>query len=167
MTLAAATNPGFRACAVALQCFEPGGHAIFEHAAPAFKARHMWMAGMTHDERAFDILASDNDLRAPLADLQSPWLVLGGEADELCDKAWVYEMADRCGAPASSMLYQRATHALVDSPAPVLGPYFRTEIADSLADRVADEPKPAQSTHQLVTRSGLVVPVGQHRQRDR
>lgn len=158
MTLAAATNPGFQACAVALQCFEPGGHAIFEQAAPSFKARHMWMAGVPHDERAFDTLASGYDLRRPIADMQCPWLVLGGEADELCDKKWVYEMADLCGAPASSILYEGATHALDDSLAPVLGPYFRTEIADWLADRVAHDPRPVHSTHHLVTRTGQLVP---------
>lgn len=118
----------------------------------------MWMAGVPHDERAFDTLASGYVLRRPIADMQCPWLVLGGEADELCDKKWVYEMADLCGAPASSILYEGATHALDDSLSPVLGPYFRTEIADWLADRVAHNPQPVHSTHHLVTRTGQLVP---------
>jgi len=79
-----------------------------------------------------------------------------GEADELCDKAWVYEMADRSPAPASSLLYEGATHSLGGSPAAVVGPYFRTEIADWLADRV--DGVPADSAHDRVTRDGRVEP---------
>lgn len=77
-----------------------------------------------------------------------------GEADELCDKSWVYDLADRCPAPASSLLYEGATHALDGLPAPVVGPFFRTEIADWLADRAAGVA--ADSVHERVTRDGRV-----------
>lgn len=160
MSLVAATHPQVKGCAVALQCFEPGAHAIFEQAAPSYKARHMWMAGLNHDEDAFNKLVAGYDLREPIAAMSSPWKVLGGEADELCDKSWVYEMADRCGAPASSLLYEGATHALDGSPAPAVGPFFRTEIADWLADRVDPAAAPADSVHERVTRDGRVVPAG-------
>jgi len=66
------------------------------------------------------------------------------------------EMADRCPAPASSLLYEGATHSLAGSPAAVVGPYFRTEIADWLADRV--DGVPADSGHERVTRDGHVEP---------
>ncbi len=157
MSLVAATHPEFKACAVALQCFEPGAHAIFEQASPMYKARHMWMAGLERDERAFDTMVTGYDLRRPIESMSCPWFVLGGEADELCAPGWVYELADRCGAPASSMLYEGATHALTDSPAPVVGPYFRTEIADWLADRVTADAPAAGRVHQRVTRAGTVV----------
>jgi len=156
MSLLAATNTGIKGCAVALQCFEPGGHAIFEEAAPSYKARHMWMAGLERDEEAFDRFVAGYDLRGPIAEMRCPWLVLGGGADELCHPSWVYEMAERCGGPTSSLLYDGATHALDGSPAPVLGPFFRTEIADWLADRVDPEAAPVSSTHSHVTREGLV-----------
>jgi len=156
MSLMAATHPEFKGCAVALQCFEPGGHAIFEQQAPSYKARHMWMAGLERDEDAFDRMVTGYDLRGPIAGMTLPWKVFGGEADELCDKAWVYEMADRCPAPASSLLYEGATHSLAGSPAAVVGPYFRTEIADWLADRV--DGVPADSGHERVTRDGHVEP---------
>ena len=54
---------------------------------------------------------------------------------ELCDEAWVYEMADRSPAPAASLLYEGATHFHGGSPAAFVGPYIRTEIADWLPDR--------------------------------
>jgi len=129
-------------------------HAIFEQAAPSYKARHMWMAGLERDEDAFDRLVAGYDLRGPIAGMSVPWKVFGGEADELCDKSWVYDLADRCPAPASSLLYEGATHALDGSPAPVVGPFFRTEIADWLADRAAGVA--ADSVHERVTRDGRV-----------
>ncbi len=46
MTQVAATQPVFRGCSVALPVFEPGVRTLFEQAAPTFKARHMWMAGL-------------------------------------------------------------------------------------------------------------------------
>ncbi len=156
MSLVAATHPEFKGCAVALQCFEPGGHAIFEQQAPSYKARHMWMAGLERDEDAFDRMVTGYDLRGPIAGMTVPWKVFGGEADEVCDKAWVYELADLSPAPASSLLYEGATHALGGSPAAVVGPYFRTEIADWLADRVNGVP--ADSAHERVTRDGRVEP---------
>lgn len=154
MSLVAATHPQLKGCAVVLQCFEPGGHAIFEQAASSYKARHMWMAGLERDEDAFDAMVAGYDLRGPMAGMTAPWKVLGGEADELCDKSWVYELADLSPAPASSMLYAGATHALTGSPSPVVGPYWRTEVADWLADRIAGVP--ADSVHERVTRDGRV-----------
>ena len=74
-------------------------------------------------------------------------------------------MADSCGAPGSSLLYEGATHALDGSPAPAVGPFFRTEIADWLADRVDPAAAPADSVHERVTRDGRVVPAGGHTRR--
>jgi len=156
MSLVAATHPQFKGCAVVLQCFEPGAHAIFEQAAPSYKARHIWMAGLEGDEDAFDRLAAGYDLRGPITGMTVPWKVLGGEADELCDRSWVYDLADRCAGPASSLLYEGATHALDGSPAPVVGPFFRTEVADWLADRA--QWIPADSVHERVTRDGRMKP---------
>ncbi|HEY0811994.1 MAG TPA: alpha/beta hydrolase [Pseudonocardia sp.] len=158
MSLLSAVTPRIRGCAVVLQCFEPGAHAIFERAAPGYKSRHMWMAGLEHDEDAFDELVARYDLREQITGMSCPWYVLGGEADELCDKRWVYAMTRLCPTPASSLLYEGATHAIDDSPASALGPFFRTEIADWLADRVTDDAPDATNTHRLVTRGGEIVP---------
>ena len=54
------------------------GGAIFEAACPTFKTRHMFMAGLPGDEEAFDWLAAGYDLRPLVAQLEVPWLVVGG-----------------------------------------------------------------------------------------
>jgi pimeloyl-ACP methyl ester carboxylesterase len=136
ITQIAATQPVFKGCAAALPVFEPGAKTIFEEASPTFKARHMFMAGLFHDEAAFDRLVERYDLRPLIGSMSVPWLVVGGEADELSPVRWVYEMARLCPAPSVLVIYQGARHALTESLAPVLGPPWRATIAGWLLDRV-------------------------------
>ncbi len=69
-------------------------------------------------------------------------------------------MADRSPAPAASLLYEGATHFHGGSPAAVVGPYIRTEIADWIPDRV--DGVPTDSAHERVTRDGHVEPLNDH-----
>ncbi|MBA3905227.1 MAG: hypothetical protein H0X35_00865 [Pseudonocardiales bacterium] len=110
------------------------------------------------DEDAFDPMVQGYDLRRQIGNMACTWSALGGAEGDLCPTERVYALADLCGAPASSMLYDGTTHALDQTPAPVVGPFWPTEIADWLADRVADDPKPATSTHERVTFFGQAVP---------
>jgi dienelactone hydrolase len=108
MSQVAATQPVFRGCSVALPVFEPGAATLFGSAAPTFKARHMWMAGLWHDEAAFDAMAAGYDLRPLVESMQVPWQVVGGGADELSPAGWVQELARRCAAPSSVTAYAGA-----------------------------------------------------------
>jgi pimeloyl-ACP methyl ester carboxylesterase len=155
MTQVAATQPVFRGCSVALPVFEPGARTIFEQAAPTFKARHMWMAGLFHDEPAFDELVARYDLRPLIAEMQVPWQVIGGTADELSPTGWVDELARLCPAPTSVTRYAGARHSMTETPATALGPNWRGLTVDWLHDRVLD--RPAQDEHRLVTAGGEVV----------
>lgn len=159
MTQVAATHPGaFRACAVELPCFEPTAHTIFEQATPAYKARHMWMAGLSDDEAAFDDMVQGYDLRIVIKDMTTPWFVLGGAEDELSPASWVYELADLSPGPVHTILYDGATHALTGSPAVALGPPWRTETRDWLADAVTMDPADhPHRVHREVKRNGQVT----------
>lgn len=154
ITQIAATQPSLKGCAAALPVFEPAAPTLFEQASPTFKARHMWMAGLPEDEHAFDRMVAGYDLRPLVADMRVPWLVVGGEADELSPAVWVDELAHACPAPSSLLIYQGARHALTESMAPVLGPPWRLEIADWLADRVAG--REARHENRYVTVAGAV-----------
>lgn len=135
MTLVAATRPdAFRGCAVQLPIFEPGCHTIFEVAGPSYKARHMWMAGLSHDEDGFDSMVRGYDLTRVIDRLAVPWQVIGGSADELSPIGWVDVLAERAPGPVSTLIYDDARHAMTQSPATVLGPPWRTESIDWLAD---------------------------------
>ncbi len=152
ITQIAATQPMLKGCAAALPVFEPGARTIFEEASPTFKARHMFMAGLYHDEAAFDRMVKGYDLRPLIGGLTMPWMVLGGEADELSPVQWVYEMARLCPAPSTLVVYQGARHALTESLATVLGPLWRATIADWLLDRVNG--LPTQDEFQYITATG-------------
>lgn len=155
MTQIAATQPVFRGCSVALPVFEPGAATIFGSAAPTFKARHMWMAGLWDDEAAFDRMAARYDLRPLLGDMRVPWQVVGGAADELSPSSWVAEMVRRCPAPSSVTRYAGARHSMTESPATALGPSWRGLAVDWLHDRVLG--RPVADEHRLVTPAGQVV----------
>jgi dienelactone hydrolase len=154
MTQIAATQPLFKGCAAALPVFEPGARTIFAEASPTFKARHMFMAGLYHDEAAFDRLVEGYDLRPLMGGMTVPWLVVAGEADELSPVGWVYELARLCPAPSTLVVYQGARHSLSESLAPVLGPPWRAMIADWLLDRVRGVPE--RDEFRFVAATGMV-----------
>jgi pimeloyl-ACP methyl ester carboxylesterase len=154
MTQIAATQPVFKGCVAALPVFEPGARTIFEEASPTFKARHMFMAGLYHDEAAFDHMVQEYDLRPLISKMTVPWLVVGGEADELSPVQWVCELARNNPTPSTLVIYQGARHALTESMSPVLGPPWRATIADWLLDRVNSIP--AQDEFRYVTATGAV-----------
>lgn len=151
ITQIAATQPIFKGCAAALPVFEPGARTIFEEASPTFKARHMFMAGLFHDEAAFDRLVEGYDLRPLLGGMTVPWMVVAGESDELSSVQWVYEMARRCPTPSTLLIYQGARHALTESLAPVLGVPWRAALADWLLDRVKGVPAHDESHYVTAT----------------
>lgn len=154
ITQIAATQPSLLGCAAALPVFEPGAQTIFEHASPTFKARHMFMAGLFDDEQAFDEMVAGYDLRALVQMMTVPWLVVGGDADELSPTSWVTDLAAQCPAPSSLLIYAGGRHSLTESQAALAGPSWRTEIADWLADRVAGVP--AVDEYRFVDPSGAV-----------
>jgi dienelactone hydrolase len=155
MTQIAATQPVFRGCSVALPVFEPGARTIFGSAAPTFKARHMWMAGLWDDEDAFDTMTARYDLRPLLPGMTVPWQVVGGAADELSPSSWVAEMARVCPAPSSLTSYAGGRHSMTETPAAALGPSWRGLAVDWLHDRVLG--RPVARENRLVTVAGQVV----------
>lgn len=155
MTQVAATSPVFRGCSVALPAFEPGLRTLFEQASPTFKARHMWMAGLYDDEAAFDDMVAGYDLRPLIGEMNVPWQIIGGTADELSPTGWVDELARICPAHSSVTRYAGARHSMTDSPATALGPSWRGLTIDWLHDRALG--KPTGDEHRLVTAAGEVV----------
>src|SRR4029079_6069260 len=81
-TIACASEPRFKACAVAATCLEPGFHTIFEEASPTFKQRFMYMSGYC-DEDAFDRFVKTLTWEGHVANVRVPYLCVTGEMDEL------------------------------------------------------------------------------------
>jgi pimeloyl-ACP methyl ester carboxylesterase len=137
--------------AVGLPCHEPGFFTIFEEASPTFKNRFMFMAGYT-DEAAFDQFMKGFDLRKKVAQLKCPYLVVGGDLDELSPIKHTYELSRHVPGPVELVIYQNERHAPGRATSAQFGPHWYSMMADWLAARVRDR-KPQTSRRFLFVKS--------------
>jgi dienelactone hydrolase len=138
-TIAASNEPRIKACAVIATCLEPGAHMIFEEASPTFKKRFMWMSNYT-DEAKFDQFRKTLTWEGHAEKMRSPYLVIGGEADELSPIKYADDIMKVVTAPRQLVVYADARHAIAGVPSSNLGPFPMTLMADWLAARVAGKP---------------------------
>ena len=144
-----------RGAVVGLPCFEPGFHKIFEEASPTFKNRFMFMAGYD-DEEAFDAFIQGFDLRGKVANLTCPFMVLGGELDELAPIKHVFEVARNVPGPVEIVVYQNERHAPGRLPSSQFGPHWYSMMADWLSARVRNRVPLERSRYLYVRASGEV-----------
>jgi dipeptidyl aminopeptidase/acylaminoacyl peptidase len=142
-TIAAGSEPRFRACAVTHTNFEPACHTIFEEASPTFKQRFMYMAGIV-DEAAFDEFRKTLTWESFAEKITVPYLCLAGEADELCPLVHAERLIAALAGPKRLVVYQDSRHAVGGVPATNLGPYPPTLMADWMAARLAGTPFPGE-----------------------
>ncbi|MGE0748592.1 MAG: alpha/beta hydrolase family protein [Rhodospirillales bacterium] len=144
-----------RGVAVGFPCHEPGCATIFEEASPTFKNRFMYMAGY-EDEAEFNKFIQSFDLRKRVSNLTCPYMVLGGELDELSPIRHTYELATHVPGPTELVIYQNERHAPGRSPAAQNGPHWYSTMANWLADRVAGRDVPKGNVFRYVTTAGKV-----------
>lgn len=146
-------EPGFKACAVTGTCYQPGGQAIFDQASPTFKRRFMFMSGIT-DEKEFDDFRKTLDWHDYASKVKVPYLVMGGEADELCPLENTENFVRALGGPKQLMIYQDSRHSLGNVPSTVNGPDPRRYGARWVEARL--QGKPFQSERWFVEASGKI-----------
>ena len=144
-----------RGAVVGLPCFEPGFNKIFEEASPTYKNRFMFMAGY-EDEDQFDAFMRGFDLRTRVSNLTCPFMVLGGELDELAPIKHVFEVCKHVPGPTDIVVYQNERHAPGRMPSSQLGPHWYAMMADWLAARVRDRSPLGKSGYRYVTSGGRV-----------
>ena len=132
-------EPRYKACAVTGTCYEPGGHSIFEEASPTFKHRFMFMSGIT-DEREFDEFRKTLDWHGYAEKVKVPYLIAGGEADELCPLENTEAFVKSLGGPKQLMIYADARHSIGGAPSAANGPDTRSYQAKWLQARLAGKP---------------------------
>jgi len=138
-TIMVANEPRFKACAVSSPNLEPGCHAIFEEASPTFKQRFMYMAQIT-DEIEFEKFKPTLSYKGHAEKIKMPYLIVGGESDELCSLTHVDDMLASMNGPRQFVIYQDSRHAIGGVPAATLGPFLPSLISDWIAARLADKP---------------------------
>jgi dienelactone hydrolase len=147
-------EPRYKACAVVGTCYEPGGHSIFEEASPTFKHRFMFMSGIT-DEREFDDFRKTLDWHGYAEKVKAPFLIAGGEADELCPLENTEAFAKALGGPKQLLIYADARHSIGGVASSSNGPDVRSYQAKWIQARLAG--KPFDSEYWFVESSGRVT----------
>ncbi len=153
-TIMAANEPRIAATAVSATCLEPGCHTIFEEASPTFKKRFMWMSNYT-DEDKFDAFAKTLTWEGHAEKIAKPYLVVAGEADELCPLEFTERMVAAMKGPRQLVVYADSRHSVGGVPSANLGPFPPTLVADWLVARLAG--KPLTSERWFVQATGQVV----------
>ena len=72
--------------------------------------------------------------------INMPYLIIGGESDELCPLRHVDEMLATMKGPRQFVVYQDSRHAIGGVPAATLGPFLPSLISDWVAARIAGKP---------------------------
>jgi dienelactone hydrolase len=153
-TIACASEPRYRACAVTASCLEPGCHTIFEEASPTFKRRFMYMSGFT-DEDAFDRFRMSLTWEGHAKKITVPYLCVQGEADELSPVEHTEHLFETLRGPKQLVLYQDCRHSVGNVPSTNLGPAPAVLVADWMNARLAG--KPLSSERWYVESNGRVV----------
>jgi dienelactone hydrolase len=153
-TISCATEPRYKACAVAATCLEPGFHTIFEEASPTFKQRFMYMSGYT-DEAAFDAFVKTLTWEGHAEKIRVPYLCIAGEMDELSPLEHTERFMSTLQCPKRLVVYQDCRHSVGNVPSTNLGPMPQVLAADWMAARL--EGKPLESERWFVQANGSVV----------
>ncbi len=133
-------------------CHEPGHDTIFNHAAPSFKMRFMYMAGF-EDEDAFDLWVKKCDLRPLAKDIRVPYQVIAGEDDQLSPLEHTRELLSLVKQPRQFVIYESAVHGVYNAPSTMAGENPQTLQADWIADRIAGKPM-TQSEEIFIANTG-------------
>ena len=139
-TQIAAYDDRFKAVAVQLVCHEPGMKSMFNMAAPTFKDRYMWMAGY-EDEDEFDKFAQTLTLKGLGTRIKCPFLIVGGEDDELSPIEHSYDLYNEIKAPKKIVVYQGERHSISCALD------VQTMVADWLRDRLDGKPMPSENIY--------------------
>jgi dipeptidyl aminopeptidase/acylaminoacyl peptidase len=153
-TIACASEPRYKACAVSATCLEPGFHTIFEEASPTFKQRFMYMSGYT-DEDAFDRFVKTLTWEEHVQNVRVPYLCVAGEMDELSPLEQTERFMARLPGPKRLVVYQDCRHSVGNVPATHLGPTPQVLIADWMHARLMG--KAFESERWFVQSSGSIV----------
>jgi cephalosporin-C deacetylase-like acetyl esterase len=131
---AKAIGDNIKGAAVTFVCHEPGGNAIFNQAAPSFKLRFMYMAGIS-DEAEFDKWVQGFDLRPIAKDIKCPVFIQAGEDDELSPIEYTYQLFDMLTCKKKLVVYEGERHSIGTGMAAQLGEPWFPMLVDWLRDR--------------------------------
>lgn len=122
-----ANEARLRAAAFQSVCHEPEGKSIFNSAHPAFKLRHMWMAGYTSEEEFERSYCSKLTLEGIGERISQPLLIAAGDADPLSPIEFTYDFFKALAGKKRLLIYEGEAHGIAD-------PQLLSTIADFISD---------------------------------
>lgn len=149
----AAFDPRVKVLAATSANFAPKRY-IFNQASPRFKQVFMYMAGMTHDEDAFDEMADRMVLTGGYAaDIRCPTLLVTGEFDALSPVEYAKEVFDELGGPKELWVRENNFHKS-NNEYDLGGAQIEMFIADWVVDKLAGKFDAAMNKMEYVRQGG-------------
>ncbi|MFC1945452.1 alpha/beta hydrolase family protein [Chloroflexota bacterium] len=138
VTQIAAYDNRYKAAAALLVCHEPGMKTVFRTASPTIKSRFMWMAGY-EDEDEFDRFTEKLTLKGLGAKIKCPFLIVGGEDDEVSPIEHSYNLYHEIKAPKKIVVYKGERHGISCAMD------MQALVADWMKDRLDGKPMQSES----------------------
>jgi fermentation-respiration switch protein FrsA (DUF1100 family) len=122
---------------------EPTMHTAFQTASPSFKLRFLYYTGL-ETESELDKFLQSWTLKGVAEKVKCPYLLVGGEDDQLTPVEYGLQLMDLISAPKQFLMYEGALHSVSGSPATTNGPNTGTFIGEWFRDRFAGKPMPSK-----------------------
>jgi fermentation-respiration switch protein FrsA (DUF1100 family) len=142
-TQVASIDARLKGAALQAMAVEPTMHTAFETASPSFKLRFLYYTGL-ETEAELDKFLQSWTLKGVAEKVKCPYLLVGGEDDQLTPVEYGLQLMDLISAPKQMILYEGAVHSVSGSPATTNGPNTGTFIAEWFRDRLDGKPMPSK-----------------------
>jgi pimeloyl-ACP methyl ester carboxylesterase len=142
-TQVASIDARLKGAALQAMAVEPTMHTAFETASPSFKLRFLYYTGL-ENEAELDKFLQSWTLHGVAEKVKCPYLLVGGEDDQLTPVEYGLQLMDLISAPKQMILYEGALHSVSGSPATTNGPSTGTFVAEWFKDRFDGKPMPSK-----------------------
>src|SRR5665213_1084058 len=142
-TQVASIDTRLKGAALQAMAVEPTLHTAFATQSPSFKLRFLYYTGL-ESEAELDKLLQTWTLNGGAEKVTCPYLLVGGEDDQLTPIETGFQFMDLLSSPKQMLFYEGALHSVSGSPATVNGPSTGTFMADWFKDRFDGKPMPSK-----------------------
>ena len=152
-TRVASVDSRLKGAALQAMALEPTMFTAFHMGSPSFKLRFLYYTGL-ENEAELDKFLESWTLRGIAEKVKCPYLIVGGEDDQLSPVEYGLQHMDMITAPKQMLLYEGALHSVSGAPSATNGPSTGSFVSDWFVDRFAG--KPMQSKLMKVDAGGQI-----------
>jgi fermentation-respiration switch protein FrsA (DUF1100 family) len=142
-TQVASVDSRLKGVALRAMAVEPTLYTAFETQSPSFKLRFMYYTGIKSETELNRFLQTWT-LRGVAEKVTCPYLLVGGEDDQLTPIEYGFELMNSISAPKQMLVYEGALHGVLGAPSVGNGLNSGTYVADWFDDRFKGKPMPTK-----------------------